>query len=146
MNTDFTFFLNPKKERPDFRLIISWLWDDEHDTDTEGDSYNPASREWTELYIANRENKNEKIDIFPITKNPLLLEISATTKELAYKLVYFLSIQTEGNIFKEKEMNNIISKNELLEFIDSDWLKNAMERVDKSIWKNTTLENPYPNT
>lgn len=145
MNTDFTFFLNPKKERPDFRLIISWLWDDEHDTDTEGDSYNPASREWTELYIANRENKNEKIDIFPTTKNPLLLEISATTKELAYKLVYFLSEQTEGNIFKEKEMNNIVSKNELLEFIDSDWLKNAIERVDKSIWKNTTLENPYPN-
>ncbi|WP_338762278.1 hypothetical protein WAF17_17295 [Bernardetia sp. ABR2-2B] len=145
MNTDFTFFLNPKKERPDFRLVITWLWNDLQNVDTEGNSYNPASKEWTELYIVNRENKNEKIDIYPITENPLLLEISATTKELSYKLVYFLSEQTEGDIFMEKEMNNIISKTEILNHIDSKWLEDAKKRIDNSIWKNITLENPYPS-
>jgi hypothetical protein len=35
--------------RPDFRLVLAFVWGDA-ETDTEGNSRNAASREWTELW------------------------------------------------------------------------------------------------
>ncbi|MCA9217630.1 MAG: hypothetical protein KDB27_31390 [Planctomycetales bacterium] len=33
-----------ERQRPDFRLVITFLWHDLFDVDTEGNSHNPASQ------------------------------------------------------------------------------------------------------
>ena len=41
------FFVQPEGPRPDFRLVITFLGGDSHNVDTDGNSHNPASRDWT---------------------------------------------------------------------------------------------------
>ncbi|MDO1451958.1 hypothetical protein Q0590_37160 [Rhodocytophaga aerolata] len=131
--------------RPDFRLVESFLWSDFHNTDTDGNSYNPASRDWTELYIASRENKDEVIDINPINNNPLILEIKASNEILGNRVAYFLAKETLGQVIY-KEETDLTDADFLLDKLGSNFnLQEALERAERSIWRKSTLENPYPN-
>ena len=57
------YFIVTDKARPDFRLLVSFLWGDEHDVDTDGDAKHPASTDWTDLYCANRQNATETFEV-----------------------------------------------------------------------------------
>lgn len=141
----FKLYLKLLKERPDFRLIITWLWKDFHNVDTDGNASNPASKVWTELYVQNRENKEEIIQVYPISENPLILQISASQEQLVYRVTYFLSLASEGEISLNEELTQLIDKEFLLEGIKDFNIKESLERVKNSIWQKATLENPYPN-
>lgn len=141
----YRLYLKPLKERPDFRLVITWLWKDFHNVDTDGNASNPASKEWTELYIRNRECTEETIEIEPISENPLVLQISASQKGLLYRITYFLNLVSEGGVSFDSEFKNMVLKENLIDKMEGFNLKKAQERVQNSIWQKATLENPYPN-
>ncbi|MCR9201762.1 MAG: hypothetical protein NXI04_24210 [Planctomycetaceae bacterium] len=84
------YFVNAEHERPDFRLVITYLWHDFFNVDTDGDSYNPASRKWTQLYIRNRQDDSQIVDIDPATDDPLILRVESKQEYLATTIASLL--------------------------------------------------------
>jgi hypothetical protein len=136
-------FVNPSGPRPDFRLVISFLWKDFHNVDTDGDSHNPASRAWTELYIANRECPSEIVEVLPARLDPLVLKVQSESEVLAHRVAYFLARETAGEVAAETGAS--ISLGELATRLGADFdLDRAIRRADQSIWRSATEANPYP--
>ena len=138
------FYFQPKLPRPDFRLVITFLWGDFHNVDTDGDSYNPASREWTELYCKNREYDVEVFDTQPVLEEPLTLQVESARAELAARVVYFLAVETCSQI-----VDNLNGQWQEPEWLEDQMghfdLAAAISRSATSCWRKSTLENPYPN-
>lgn len=125
-------------ERPDFRLFWIYLWGEKHNIDSDGDSFNPASREWTELYMSSREIKNKTFEIGKIKDEPLVFEILSDDRHILNRVTYFLKRETNGTT-KETDETLILS-------MGNDFnLEEALKRADESIWRKSTLDNPYPN-
>jgi hypothetical protein len=137
-------FVKPSGLRPDSRLVISFLWKDLHNVDSDGDSYNPASRTWTELYLANRECSSEVVDVAPVQADPLVLKIQSESQVLAHRVAYFLTRETAGEV--GPTIGTSIPLEELATQLGADFdLDCALRRADHSIWRSATEANPYPN-
>ena len=66
---------------PPFYEIAEYLWGKGVEIDSDGDSYDPKSTNWTELASILRSDKAQRIDIDPIEgRNDLMLK--TTSKEL----------------------------------------------------------------
>ncbi len=125
-------------ERPDFRLFWIFLWGENHNIDSDGDSWNPASREWSELYMSSREIDNETFDIGKINDDPLVFEVLSNNRDILNRITYFLKRETKG-ITKDTDETLIQNMGKGFN------LEEALERADKSIWRESSLDNPYPN-
>ncbi|WP_271765973.1 hypothetical protein [Aquimarina algiphila] len=99
--------------RPDFRLVCEWVSDEIHSIDTDGDSHNPASKEWTWLYLTNRKIENEYAEIGQIKENSEIYEIESSKAEFGYFLAYFLAKETKAKIAFDDKFENTIDLNEL---------------------------------
>lgn len=129
--------------RPDFRVFWSFLWGDDHDIDSDGDSYNPASRTWTFLTMASREISNTRFEIIASRKNSSLFTVCSKNEWITRRVAYFLARETQGTIFQE---GNLVDPAELAHQLGDDFnLNEALHRADSCIWRQSTLENKYPN-
>jgi hypothetical protein len=138
-----TFFIQPKIRRPEFRTVIAFLWRESQNVDTEGDSYDPNSLEWTELYCMNRECPEEVFEVSPSADEPLTLRIDSNVSELAARVAYYLATNTES----------LVAANELGPWHSPDWLidqvgnfdlARATERARQSRRRRSSPEDPYP--
>jgi hypothetical protein len=139
------YFINAERDRPDYRLVITFLWHDLFNVDTDGDSHNPASRTWTQLYIRNRQDESEEVDVFPVCVTPLILRVESQKDYLAVRTAYFLA----------EFMRTGIAVSEGGPFLDSKTIRDslgrgfdvdaAMHRVKSSPFGESTLNDPYPN-
>ena len=138
------FYIRPSNPRPDFRLVISFLWRDFHNVDTDGNSHNPASRDWTELYCQNRENEEEFFEVYAVQASPLVLQVESEQRWLAARVAYFLAVETGSgfSIHSTGPFRDPVALRELS--ADFDWGA-AEQRAAASCWRRSTLENPYPN-
>ncbi len=84
--------------RPDFRLVLAFVWGDEVDTDTDGDSRPVDSREWTELYAQNRGRKDEVFNVNPASDEPLVLKVQSKHEWLAAAVAHLLAEITGGGV------------------------------------------------
>src|SRR5688500_15006361 len=92
-------YVQPRGPRPDFRVVLAFLWNDPTGwIDTDGDSYNPASREWTELYCQHRAREDERLIISAVSNEPLILWVESELPELAARAAYFLALETNGTV------------------------------------------------
>ncbi|MBB4080806.1 hypothetical protein GGR28_003441 [Lewinella aquimaris] len=137
-------YIKPKNLRPDFRLLITWLWNDNENVDSDGNADNPASTEWTELNIRHREDSSLNFDIQPLQTNPLILEIKSTSTEMLYKVAYFMLDRTDGELSDNLEFEPLISKTYVKELIQPFSTDEADNRVNNSRYLHTTILNPYP--
>jgi hypothetical protein len=138
------FQVRPAGPRPDFRLVIAFLWGEMHNVDSDGNSDNPASREWTELYLMNRENTSEVVDVFPLETSPLTLAVGSDTEYLAARVAYFLARETRGEV--AVEAGPCCSPEDLVSRLGEGFdLAAALRRADGSVWRRSTLTLPYPN-
>jgi hypothetical protein len=138
------FQVRPAGPRPDFRLVVSFLWSEMHDVDSDGNSFNPASRDWTELYLANREMPSEVVDVYPLHANPLILVVESTSASLAARTAFFLARETHGEVAGQEGRYGPYESLRSLLGEDFD-LAAALDRADTSVWRRATLEHPYPN-
>ena len=137
-------YVSAPEERPDFRLFKTFIWCDEQNVDSDGNSDNPASQDWTELYMANRENRAESFDIHPARQEPLILEVEGTLESLASRAAYFLALETNGRISFSLQ-GPWLEPTALLPMLGHDFdVEAAMERVATSRYALATPENPYP--
>src|SRR5258708_19192620 len=87
------YYVTAPKPRPDFRLVITFLWHDGQNVDTEGDCEHPASNDWTELYIANREQPTEpSVSVSAHQQSPLILAVESESEHTAARAAYFLAV------------------------------------------------------
>jgi hypothetical protein len=137
------FFIQPQTPRPDFRLVITFLWNDSQDVDTDGNAHNPASREWTELYCLNRDRPQETFDVEPVSNEPLTLRIASRNCELAARVAYYLAIETKS-LVSSSQIGPWYPPECLTKQLGTFDLHEATNRVAKSRWRETTLDHPYP--
>jgi hypothetical protein len=138
------FLVKPMNLRPDFRLVLTFLWGDDRTCDTEGNSRNPASREWTELYCRNRESPEEVFDISRFSPEPLVLEVESPHEWLAARVAYFLGVESVG-VVADKPDGLYTGPDVLISKMGEFDLEAAKERVRRSVFQGATLEDPYPN-
>jgi hypothetical protein len=140
---EYTLQVTINGDRPDFRIFSVFLWGDDN-FDSDGDSYNPASRTWTWLYMASREVQGQYFEIYQMSESPLIFEVKSPNINIANRVALFLAKETNGQIISPD--NNLYPYNFLTDKLgDSYNLQEAFERADRSIWRESTLENPYPN-
>ena len=139
-----TWFLKPLHERPDFRLVSAFLWGDEHDIDSDGDSDHPASRSWTWLYLRSRERTGERVDLAMEEGTEACMRIRSEEPWLAAAVAYFLGMEAKAQVRRgdDTEWRDASSCVEDAGPFD---LGAAMERARVSVWRESTLEDPYPN-
>ena len=137
------YYIRVSSKRPDFRLVITFLLGDMHNVDTEGDSNNPASDDWTMLYCKNREKPEEVFEIFPIQNDPLIFEVQSPLSYIAARVTYFLASQMNSQ-YAEKIDGIYTPPDSLIPMLGNFALEDAKLRVVNSRWQHATLQNPYP--
>ena len=136
-------FVRVAGPRPDFRLVLAFVWGDA-DTDTDGDSRNPASREWTELYAQNRGRPDEVFNVFPASADPLVLQVQSEHEWLAAAVAHLLAEATEGGVSDSAGGPFEPAASVLLRAGGFD-VPAAWERFRASPFQRATLGDPYPN-
>jgi hypothetical protein len=140
-----TWLVEAPRERPDFRLFITFLWSEFHDVDSDGDSDNPASYEWSYLYLRNRADPAELVDIDTVEEQGRpCVRIRSEVSWLAAAAAYFLA--HEGNVrVRAPAQPDWDHREALRAHLGAFDLEAASTRANGSIWRQATLENPYPN-
>ncbi|ATA89153.1 hypothetical protein CAPN001_13090 [Capnocytophaga stomatis] len=139
----FSLKVQINEQRPDFRVFKAFFFgDDFHNCDSDGDASPVYSRNWTELYMRSRENK-QWFDIQCIEKDNLIFEITSDTEENVYQIAYFLAKETNGTILNDE--NQIINKDNMFSKMGNFNLEERLHLAEKSIWRKSSKENPYPN-
>jgi len=137
-------FVRPVELRPDFRLVITFLWSENHDVDSDGDSHNPASRSWTWLYLQDRAHPESIVEVHTVDLDPLILAVDSEQPTLAARVAFFLAHETHGEVSSETGVFG--SPDSLLPRLGVDFdLAEALKRAHESVWRTATEENPYPN-
>lgn len=141
----YTLYVTAPNERPDFRLLIAFLWDDKKDVDSDGNSINPADRNWTELTLEPRDSPSERVDIDEFIRAPLVLKVQSENKDVALRTAYIIACQAEGKIALTEKGPFVDPEFYVVEINKSFNLNNALIRFNRSPFLKTTVENPYPD-
>jgi hypothetical protein len=132
-----THQLQTDAPRPDFRLIIAFLWSDDHNVDTDGDAKNPASRAWTEFYCRDRARPSDRftVDVFR-DEQPQII-VKSPNEKLAARVTLFLTA--------ELGVESGLSRAELTSLCGDEFdVDAAFERARQSRWRRATEAQPYP--
>jgi hypothetical protein len=130
--------------RPDFRLVITFLWSDMRNVDSDGDSHNPASQTWTWLYLKDRVSPSSPVDVSTVSTDPLLLAVESEDAALAARVAIFLARETSGEVGLDSTAFGSIDL--LRPHVGQDFdLLAAFARADQSVWRAATEQHPYPN-
>ena len=144
MHNPYILKVKVNSKRPDFRVFASYFFgDDLYNYDSDGNSVTVTSREWTELYMRSRSNPDLHFEIYPIQENPLVIGVSSQKEENVYRIAYFLAKETNGKVINEN--NEALPLESLKEKMGDFNLAERLLLADKSIWREATEENPYPN-
>lgn len=137
-----TWFTQPCAEKPDYRLVISFLWGDLHNVDTDGDSENPASRSWTWLHVQNREAPHEIVEIDEV-EGSRCIRIRSATSWLAAAVAFFLA--KEGRVTVSRDTHEWVDCDLLRSDAGDFDLEAGLVRANTSVWRQATQSDPYPN-
>jgi hypothetical protein len=137
------FYVRPAGPRPDFRLVLAFVWGDAN-CDTDGDSRPVSSREWTKLYAQNRSRPDEIFYVSPATTEPLVLEVKSELGWLA-AVVAILLTETTGGDLSNQICGPFFPSETLKSLIGSFNLAEAWKQFHASPYQRATFANPYPN-
>jgi hypothetical protein len=85
--------------RPPFDRLAKYLRG-AVDYDSDGDSVEPESTNWTELTLINRRDETQRIDVDPISETPLLPEIRSESEKLVDRTARFLADEIHRHILE----------------------------------------------
>jgi len=139
-----TLYVRPAGPRPDFRLVLAFLWGDAADCDTDGNARHPADREWTELYAQNRTRPGEVFDVVAANVDPVVLEVASPLEWLAAAVAYLLAETTAGSVASDPSGPFTPAASALPRATDFD-VRAAWARYRDSPFRRSTADNPYPN-
>lgn len=76
--------------RPPFYQIAEHLWGSNCNIDSDGNSETPDDARWTELSIELRGGAGQRVDVDPISVEPLVLQVRSTSLHLAQEVARFI--------------------------------------------------------
>lgn len=94
----FKMYVRPAGLRPDYRLVACFLWGSDRDYDSDGDCQYPSDRQWKELTLIDRANDEDRVDVVPVSENPLTLEVFSPSSALACRCAFFLALYSDGDV------------------------------------------------
>ena len=94
--------IEPGGPRPPYSEVAHHLWGGA-DIDSDGNSNTADSTAWTELTLINRTDTTQRVDIDPLSQNPLVLEVRSETYDLAESAAQFLTAATNGKRITEHD-------------------------------------------
>jgi len=89
--------INPGPRPPYYRLG-DHLFGEDANIDSDGNSESLEDTTWTELSVSLRDGKSPYVNIDPVSYDPLVLEISCFSSELAKKTAEYLVKITGGKL------------------------------------------------
>lgn len=96
---DHVLYLRNPGPRPAYYLVADHLWGVGRNVDSDGNSRGPDDTEWTELSLLLRgAPASERLDIDPVSSNPLTLEIRSPSQLLCERVARYLASVTGGQI------------------------------------------------
>ena len=84
--------------RPPFGQVADHLWDVGCDVDSDGNSRSPDDREWTELTVILRSDTEQRVDVDPISNDPLVLRVHSSNQLLCYRAAEFIASVSGGGL------------------------------------------------
>ena len=143
--SEIRIYVLAKGERPDYRQVIAFLWSEDYDVDSDGDSYPASSRTWTELTLITRNERGERVDVDPCSDKPLVLQVRSEKRSLAARVAYLLAKHTGGAVGWSPD-GTFDEPNSLKPEIGDDFdLDAAHTRFHNTKYARSTLEDPYPD-
>ena len=124
-------------QRPDFRVMIDLLYGFGHNVDTDGNSIPVNTRDWTKLYMQDRESTTPRLEIFPQEEFMCCFSKDQRSQELASVYLYEYcrtQIYFENECLSVKQIERMLNK-----------YPQEFKRANASIWHQSSDENPYPN-
>lgn len=139
------FYLESVGERPDFRLVLCFLWGDKHDADTDGNAKGPTCRRWTELWCRERVAPEDEFEVEPVSLEPLVLRVTATRPEISARVAFFLARETGCASVHIGSLNEpVLQASDFPGLVGEFSLDAALSRVQKSPFRRATPQSPYP--
>ena len=139
-----TLYVQPAGPRPDYRLVLAFVWGDAADCDTDGNAQHPADRGWTELYAQNRSRPSEVFDVTTALEDPLTLEVESPAEWLAAAVAHLLAVASAGRV--SADLNGPFGLASTIRPRVNDFdMDAAWSRYAGSPFQRSTAEYPYPN-
>ncbi len=98
MSERHRFLVEVGGPRPPYGRIAEHLWGRDVDIDSDGDSQTPEDTNWTELTLTRRPAYVERIEIDPVERTPLTLQVVSASRPLAHRAAVFLAQATGGRV------------------------------------------------
>ena len=86
MSTDHVIYIKIPGPRPPFFRIAEHLWGVGCDVDSDGNSRTPDDCEWTELSLVLRGDVGQRIDVDPVSFEPLVLLVRSPQESLSKRV------------------------------------------------------------
>jgi hypothetical protein len=84
--------------RPPYYELADYLWGENANIDSDGNSDSPEDTNWTELSVSFRDDNGPYVNVDPVSSDPLVLEVSCFSSELAKKAAEYLAKITGGKL------------------------------------------------
>jgi hypothetical protein len=139
-----TLYVRPTGPRPDFRLVLAFVWGDAMDCNTDGNSQHPADREWTELYAQNRCRPDEVFDVVAASDDPLILQVDSPLEWLRTAVAYLRAEASAGSVSSNLSGPFTPPRAALVRLATFD-VQAAWQRYWGSPFQRSSVINPYPN-
>ena len=82
--------------RPEARAISIVAWDSSTEVQLVGDFENPTDDSWSRLTVVRVDNPEQRIEIEPVSQEPLVLKISSNEKKCAHNVAFFIAMESHG--------------------------------------------------
>ncbi|MCA8297678.1 hypothetical protein LGN19_28200 [Burkholderia sp. AU30198] len=128
------------RNRPDFRCFIDLLYGYPRNVDTDGDAYPVNSRLWTRLYLRDRKSDAPRVSIDPTDTDPAIFTVTSDAPELEELTALYLYL-TSGDSISASE--NLLAASDIERLTEKH--AEALQRADRSVWHQSSDEDPYPN-
>lgn len=132
-------YVNIISDRPDFRAFIDLLYGHGRNVDTDGDADSVSSREWTWLYLKDRQSADPAVTISADKQNPATFQVQSASPRLEELTALYLfrhcgrSLRTDEQPLHDAEVEELERR-----------YGAELQRASSSIWHQSTLNNPFP--
>ena len=82
--------------RPEARAISIVAWDPSTEVHLAGDFENPTDESWTRLSVVRVDNPERRVDIEPVSREPLVLRVSSNEKKCTDSVAFYIAMESHG--------------------------------------------------
>jgi hypothetical protein len=82
--------------RPEARAIGVVAWEGSTEVHIDGDFENPTDESWSRLTVVRADDPDRRIEIEPVSLEPLVLRISSDEKKCADRVAFFIAMESHG--------------------------------------------------